>query len=141
MKRVVIGCLGLGLVGILLLGWAVFGDQSSFQTGLSSCQGVPQTASDITLYQNKNMSGVFVADFKISERDFVSYAAEQHWELQPIPGSTTVFQAKAFHDGRPNDKKEIVDGVFYTKRSGNGGGVTVTYDRKDGRGYIDRSSR
>ena len=119
----------------------MFGDRSSFQTGLDRYEGLPHTASDITIYENKNMSGVFIADFKIAERDFVSFAATQHWSLEPISGSASVFQAKAFHEGRSNDKKEISDALYYSKRAGNGGGVTVAYDRKDGRGYIDSSSR
>jgi len=141
MKRIVVGCVCLIVVGVLVLGWAMFGDRSSFQTGLDSYEGLPHTASDITIYRNKNMSGVFIADFRIPEHDFVSFAADQHWSLQPILGSASVFQAKAFHEGRENDKKEIIDGLHYSKRAANGGGVTVAYDRKNGRGYIDSSSR
>ena len=141
MKRIVIGCLILLLAGVVVLGWAMFGDQSSFHAGLSSYAGFPPTASDITVYQTRNMSGLFVADFRITEPEFVAFAKEQHWDLQPIPGSTAVFQAKAFHDGRPNDKRVVADGLFYSKRAANGGGVTATYDRRNGRGYIDKSSR
>ena len=141
MKRFVIGCLCLIAVGFLLLGWAMFGDRSSFQTGLDRYEGLPNTASDITIYENKNMSAIFIADFKIAEHDFVSFAATQHWSLEPISGSASVFQAKAFREGRANDKKEIIDGLYHSKRAANGGGVTAAYDRKDGRGYIDSSSR
>ena len=141
MKRIIIICLLFAVAGFFLLYWAMFGDRSSFQTGISSYKGLPPTASDITIYREKNISGTFVADFKIAEHDFISFAAEQHWDLQPISGSTTVFQAKAFHEGQPNRKKEIVDGLIYSKRAANGGGVTATYDRKEGRAYIDSSSR
>ena len=141
MKRIVVGCVCLIVVCVLVLCWAMFGDRSSFLTGLDSYEGLPYTASDSTIYRNKNMSGVFIADFRISEHDFVSFAAEQHWFLQPISGSVSVFHATAFHEGRPNDKKEIIDGLYYSKRAANGGGVMVVYDRKNGRGYIDSSSR
>ena len=143
-RRIAYGCLAPVLVILLLLGllgWAMFGDRSSFQTKLDSHPNLPTTASDITLYQNRNITGNFVADFKISERDFVSFAAEHHWHLQPISAPETVFQAIAFHEGRLNDKKEIVNGLFYSKRAGNGGGVTVAYDRVAGRGYVESSSR
>ena len=140
MKRIVVVSLCVIVVGVLVLGWAMFGDRASFHTGLDSYEGLPHTASDISIYENKNMSGIF-ADFKIAEHDFVSFAATQHWSLQPISGSASVFQAKAFHEGRSNDKKEVIDGLYYSKRAGNGGGVTVAYDRKDGHGYIDSSSR
>jgi len=141
MKRIVVSCVGLTVIGVLALGWAMFGDRSSFQTGLDRCEGLPQTASDITIYEAKNISGVLIADFKIAEHDFVSFAATKHWSLEPISNSASVFQAKAFHEGRSNDKKEITDGLYYSKRAANGGGVTVAYDRKSGRGYIDSSSR
>ena len=141
MKRIVVVCFCLIVVGFLVLGWAMFGDRSSFQTGLDRYRGLPLSSSDITIYENRNMSGVFIADFRIAEHDFVSFAATRGWSLEPISGSAFVFQAKAFHEGRPNDKKEIIDGLYYSKRAANGGGVTVAYDRKNGRAYIERSSR
>ena len=75
MKRIVVGCFCLMVVGFLVRGWAMFGDRSSFQTGLDRYKGLPPTASDITIYENRNMSGVFIADSKIAEHDFVSFAA------------------------------------------------------------------
>jgi len=141
MKRVLTIVLMLGLLGVVLLGWSMFGDHSGFQTGLGRYEGLPPTASDITIYQNRNISGIFIADFKLSEPDFLSFAAEKHWAIQPISGSAFVFHARAFQEGRPNDKKEITDGLYYSQRAGNGGGVTVAYDRKDSRAYIDNSSR
>src|SRR5438045_854967 len=130
MKRILIGCLALSVIGFVLVGWITFGDRSSFQLGLAAYEGLPHTASDITIYQEKNISGVYVADFKIAEADFVSFATDKGWALQPITGSAAVFQANAFQEARPNDKKEITDGLYYSKRAPNGGGVTVAYDRK-----------
>jgi len=141
MKRAFIIVFVLGLLGVLFLGWAMFGDHSSFQTGLGRYEGLPPKASDITVYRDQNISGTFVADFKIPEPDFLSFAAEKHWAIQPITGSESVFQARAFQESRPNDKREITDGLYYSKRAANGGGVTVAYDRKGGRAYIESSSR
>src|SRR6266496_5822342 len=107
MKRIIVGCLCLIVLGFLVLGWVMFGDRSSFQTGLDRYKGLPHTASDIIIYENRNMSAVFIADFiRIAEHDFVSFAATRGWTLEPISGSAFVFQAKAFHEGRPNDKRE-----------------------------------
>src|SRR5437870_5772172 len=114
MKRIVVGCVCLIVVCVLVLCWAMFGDRSSFLTGLDSYEGLPYTASDITIYRNKNTSGVFIADFRISEHDFVSLAAERHWSLQPIVGSASVFQAKAFHEGRGMTRKRLST-VFITR--------------------------
>ena len=143
-KRIAFGCLvpilAISLLIVLLL-WAMFGDRSSYQAKLGSHPNLPSTASDITIYQNRNITGQFVTDFKIAEHDFTSFAAEHHWDLRPISAPETVFQAISFHERRPNKKKEIVNGLFYSKRAANGGGVTVAYDRDAGRGYIESSSR
>lgn len=141
MKRALIVVLVLAGLGLLLSGWVMFGDHSSFQTGLSYYDGLPSTASDITVYRNPNISGVFAADFKISESDFASFVAGKHWSVQSISGSEVVFQASDFHERRPSATKEISDGLYYSLRTGNGGGTTIAYDRKDGRAYICISSR
>src|SRR5580765_197108 len=141
MKRAIIIILGLAVAAVLVLGWCMFGDHSEFHTGVANYEGLPAAASDITVYQNRNISGAFVMDFRISESNFVTFAREKHWDVKPISGSESAFQAKAFHEGRPNDKKEITDGLFYSQRAANGGGITAAYDRQTGRAYIDSSSR
>jgi len=144
MKRILIGFLAIALLVLLTLSvlfWISFSDRSSYQSGLPNFEGLPQTASDITIYQNKNISGTLVADFKISESNFVSFAKEKSWVVQPIKNVEYIFQAKAFHEGKFNDKLEIADGLYYSKRAENGGGITVAYDRKSGRGYIESSNR
>jgi len=141
MKRVLIIVLALVVAAVVLLGWNMFGDHSSFQTGLTQYEGLPAAASDITVYRNRNISGTVVADFKISEPDFVSFAQQKRWDVQPISGPVFVFQAKAFHDGHANDEKELADGLFYSQRAANGGGITAAYDRRTGRAYINSSSR
>lgn len=116
-------------------------EHSWFRRGLDRYEGLPAKASDITVFRDDNIAGLFLADFKIPEHDFVSFATEKHWPVEPISGAIFIFQAKAFQEGRPNGKKEITDGLYYSKRAANGGGITVAYDRKNGRAYIDRSSR
>lgn len=141
MKRALIAGFVVVVLAIVLVGWSMFGDHSSFEAGLASYEGLPAGASDIVVYRNRNISGVFLADFKIQEPEFVAFAKGKQWQLQPISESTFVFQARAFHEGRPNDKKAIADGLYYSLRASNGGGVTAAYDRSDGRAYIDSSSR
>lgn len=141
MKRIVTSIFGLGLIIILLLGWVMFGDNATFQTGLRNYNGLPSTASDIAIYRNRNISGNFVADFKITETGFLAFATEKHWHVQPISDGVSIFEANAFHEGRPNDKREIGDGLYYSERTANGGGVTLAYDRKVSRAYIQTSSR
>lgn len=129
------------VAGFIVLCWAMFGDRSSFQRGLSHHPELPQAASNITVFENKNFTGAFVAEFQIAEKDFVAFATEQHWGLRPVSEPTYVFQPYAFQTGHPNDKKEILDGLYYSMRSADGSGVTVGYDRKQGRAYIEKSAR
>lgn len=123
---------------------ALFGERVSFQTGLASCEGIPVTATDISVFRNENMSGMFVADFRISEADFLAFAAEKGWSVVKVapPGTSgPIFTAQALHVGRGMADKQIFDGYYYSKRAPNGGGVTVAWDRAEGRGYLDISAR
>jgi hypothetical protein len=135
----VVFALSVGLS--LLLNWAMFGDHSSFQKGLAKYEGVPATASDITVYENKNISDRYVAEFKISEADFLAFAREKNLGNKPIAGSASVYQAEAVHNGRPNDKKRIHDGWFCAQPDPEGQFIEVAYERPSGRGYIYRISR
>lgn len=135
----VVFALSVGLS--LLLNWEMFGDHSSFQKGLAKYEGVPSTASDITVYENKNISGSFVADFKIAEADFLAFAREKHWGVKPIEGSAWVFHAEAFQIKNPNDKKRIRDGWFCSQPDPEKEWMEAAYDRSSGRAYIFRSSR
>ena len=141
MKRIAIIVSIFAVAGFFLLNYLLFGNRSSFQTGLVSFEGLPKTASDITVFQNKNISGDFIADFKIAEPDLEAFASSNGWLLQTITNRELIFYATAFHEGRANEKKEIIDGLYYSKRGENGGGITIAYDRKNGRGYIQSSSR
>jgi hypothetical protein len=141
MKRIFLTALALGVTAVLFLAWSMFGDHSSFYTGLKQHEKVPSSGSDITIYQNQNISEIFAADFRISEPNFLSFAREKHWDVQPISGSVFVSQAATLHEGQPNDKKLITDGWLYSKRAPTGAGITIAYDRPSGRAYIESSSR
>lgn len=135
----VVLALSVGLM--ILLNWTMFGDHSSFQKGLAKYEGVPATASDITVYENKNISGVYVADFKISEADFLAFAREKNWGVKPIAGSASVYQAEAIHNGHPDDRKVIKDGWFCSQPNAEGHWIEAAYDRRGGRAHIYRSTR
>lgn len=87
------------------------------------------------------MSGMFLCDFSIDEESFKAFSKIQKWEIEEIIEPKDLFTARAFHEGTPNEKHKIKNGLYYSKRAANGGGVTAGYDRGNGRGYISRSSR
>ena len=141
MKRAIAGTLILGIAAVLFLGWNMFGDHSFYKEGLSSFEGLPSTASDISVYRNNNISGLFISDFQIAELDFVSFAASNRWAIQRTQGLVYVYEARAFKDGPPGGKKEINAGIFFEDRTASGSGITVAYDRANSRAYINRSMR
>lgn len=119
----------------------MFGRNESYQTGLSSYTGLPPTASDITIFMNRNITGTVIADFKITENDFVAYAKEKSWSLQPITAPKKIRHAQAYHEGRFAEHKEITDGLYYERREADGGGTTLMYDRATSRAYIYETAR
>ncbi|HBC88189.1 MAG TPA: hypothetical protein DCZ94_14660 [Lentisphaeria bacterium] len=143
-NKFTIGCVSILLFGLLvfvLFGWFMFGDHSSFETGLKKYELLPDSAHDITVFKNPNISGMFLCDFSIDEEGFKDYSEKQKWKVEEIKDLKDLFTAKAFHEGTPNERHKIKNGLYYSKIAANGGGVTVGYDRDNGRGYISRSSR
>ncbi len=143
-KRVVIiACIavvvitGLAVAGF---GWLMFGDHSHFETGLAKSKYLPPTAHDINIYTNPNITGWFVCDFSMNEEDFKKLAEKQGWNPREIKEPEKILTAKSVHDGTHKEHK-LKNGLYYSKRAPNGGGVTVGYDRDNHRGYIEQSSR
>lgn len=119
----------------------MFGDRTSLEEGLSEYDGIPSSASDINIFKNENLSGMFLADFAISEDNFVSFAEEKGWELEAISGRENIFVAKPYFEEVENPRRAITSGYYFSDRARNGGGVTVAFDRNSGRGYISSSNR
>ncbi|MCI5114492.1 MAG: hypothetical protein D3912_06615 [Candidatus Electrothrix sp. AX1] len=139
--RIILGLVAVCVAGGAFLTWAMFGDHSSYGERLTEHELLPEAASDISLYRNQNFSGIFVADFTISEADFMSWA--QSLDLQPelISEPQEIRDAQAFVHGEMNTFHIIKHGLYVSRRRPNGGGVDLAYNRDNGRGYIDRSSR
>lgn len=147
-NKIIIGCLSIIAICIVIcvtvfciLAWMMFSDQSSFKTGLDKYTYLPDSAHDITVFTNLNISGVVLCDFKIEEKDFKDFGEKQEWKIEEIKQPKELFLALSFHKKNTNDKHQIKNGLYYSKRASNGGGITVAYDRDNGRGYISKSSR
>ena len=139
-----IGCLSFLVFGFgvfVFLGWLMFGDHSSFETRMAKNEFLPASAHDITVFKNPNMSGIFLCDFSIDEKGFKDFSSMQKWAIEEVEVRKEMFTAKAFHAGTPDERHKITNGLYYSKRAPNGGGITVGYDRDNGRGYISSSSR
>ena len=142
-NKIIIGCfliMVLCLTVFLTFCWFMFGDFSSFKTRLDKYKYLPETAKDITVYTNSNITGMFLCDFAIGEKDFRVFAKQQNWEVEEIKSLEELPTAISWHEKKYNGHR-IKDGVIYSNRAANGGGTTVAYDRENGRGYISKSSR
>jgi hypothetical protein len=117
---------------------------------IDSVSWLPKSASHISYLRSY---GFTAYEFDISESDFRAWSS---WELQPISKPVTVmrysFTNQADFDTRNTSMAQwdrweekcratVSDGLWYERRRGNGGGVTVAYDRTKGRAYIQTSPR
>ena len=135
---------GLALIAvasIILLLWAMFADQSTFSSGLSTYGDLPPTATDIAVYENRDIGGLRLIELKISEEQLRSYAESQDWSLREIAGLEHIMSANAFHHDKANSLKTISDGLFFQDRRPNGGGVTIAFNRLNQVAYINSSSK
>ena len=127
--------------GFSLLCWAMFSARSSYSEHLSVFEGIPRTASDITVFTNKNITGTIVAEFDIREADFVAWAVQNQWGVTEIVSPIVIGTPQAYNEGDPNRRTSIERGLYATHRRLNGGGVDVAYDRTNRKGRISGSSR
>ena len=143
MRRILILASVVALIAIPggFLLWAMFSDQSSFSSRLSSFDDLPETAKDISVYKNANMSGLLLIEFTIPEIDLREYALKHSWGLQEIVHSQPIMSAIKRHKSKTDIYRTISDGLYFESRKENGGGVTVAYDREHQIGYVNRSSR
>jgi hypothetical protein len=127
--------------GFALLCWAMFSDHSSYSEHLAVFEGLPPTASDITVYTNRNITGTVVAEFAIREADFVTWAEKNQWGVTEIVAPIEIGNPQAYHQGDPNRRTKVERGLYASHRRSNGGGIDVAYDRAKSKGLISRSSR
>ena len=119
----------------------MFSDHSSYETGINQNEHLPKSAKDINLFRNSNISGRFVCDFSIGEDPFKLFAKKELWEPKEVTEQVQISTAISVHENNYKKSMIITNGLFYSKRTPNGGGITVAYNRENQRCYISRSSR
>src|SRR5438034_3216126 len=72
---------------------------------------LPAGASDIRLYQHLHPDQVVVADFALTEDDFLDWAARQGWKPRRVVESVTVWPRSAFGDR--STEVTVTDGYGY----------------------------
>ncbi|MCI5160306.1 MAG: hypothetical protein D3906_18155 [Candidatus Electrothrix sp. AUS1_2] len=117
----------------------LFGDHSSYGEHLASYELLPETASDISFYRNQNFTGLFIADFAISETKFLRWSRSLELQPEVIGEPQTIADAWAFSRGNTAGHHIIEHGLYVSRRRENGGGVDLAYNRDNRRGYISKS--
>ncbi len=143
-NKITIGCLsvvGVALGLFLLLNWLMFGDHSTYKSGLDKYEYLPETASDINVFTNLNLANIFICDFAMKEPEFKVFAQSNGWDVREIESPKELFTAASFNNKQTHIKHKIKNGLYYNRSHRNNGGISVAYDRDNGRGYIFRSSR
>lgn len=131
------------LVGaaIVVLLWVMFADHGGFKGGLADYDDLPESAGDIMVYRNRNISGAQFMEFRIPEEDFRAYVEGQGWKLAELSEPTHVLSTRLYQEqGRPA-YTAVSRGLVHEARRANGGGITVVFDRDRGVAYVNRSSR
>ena len=96
-----------------------------------SVKWLPKTATNVSYFRSY---GFTAYEFDISESDFVKWSS---WQLSPIERPVTVFRYCHGNPAVAFDSKRaiVVNGLTYSYRYHNHGGVIVAYDRTKGRAF------
>jgi hypothetical protein len=138
---VLAGIVFLHLAAFGFLGWELFSDQSKYQEHLASFEGLPSTASDITVYTNRNITGTLLAEFTIREDGFSDWAKSLGWDVSEITGTVSIYTPYPYRADDPLRPIPVGSGLYYSKHGSNGAGVDVAFDRSRGRALIFKSNR
>lgn len=147
-KPLAFGCgvlLLISLLGSGFLAWAMFRDDEVYVTGASSHRFAPPSAKQIDYYERANISGIVSVSYIVGEVEFRKFAADQGWILERKaegPFGATASSPEAWTKGAMNGPhREIGECLFYERRLGNDGGITVIYDLANSRATINKASR
>ena len=92
------------------------------RSGVAAGRLVPEGASDITVHESPVSPQVIEWRCRLAEREFLNFAAANNWRPEPEMDLFPLFRRYCREMRRPDGA------VFFTKRSGNGGGIFVMYD-------------
>lgn len=124
-----------------MLFFMLFSGRSSFQSGLSKFEGLPEQASNIDYYKLHDIAtGLTALDFTISEQEFRKYAESQEWYLSEFDSSefdrSREVKTASYFAGKQKSEITVKNGLFFERHKENGGGITVIYDRDNKRAHV-----
>jgi hypothetical protein len=135
----------VALLGSVLFGWAMFGENEVYVAGASSHRLAPPAAREINYYERRNISGVVSITYLLGEEQFRNFADSRGWTLvrkSESPGGVIGSSPEAWANGTMNQyDPKIGECLFYEVRRPNGGGIAVIYDLAASRVTINQASR
>jgi hypothetical protein len=119
---------------------------------VASVSWLPKSATNVSYYKSYSRTAY---EFEIAEAEFVKW---RDWELRPIDGAISIprYIRTRVPDFGPNPTTKereirveayesrtarVANGLYYTYRQRNGGGVIVAYDRDRGKAFFWSSPR
>jgi hypothetical protein len=144
------------LITVLVCGLAflraVYIDLTYVETGenVEYVKWLPKSASNVSYYRSYSFTAY---EFDISEADFLAWS---FWKMQPITKPVSVIRYSytnhpPYLSQTPTSEEleqwysqchaTVSNGWWYERRQSNGGGVSVAYDRKKGRAFVQTSPR
>jgi len=145
LKWIVIGGVGLLMLSIAALFFAIAGPRPDVVEGTERPSWLPESATDIFYRSQEGFGWWKAAEFTISEEDFRAYATNKGWTLseernRSKPGLIELIRPK----GRKLTEEDVIPiprALVYERRASNNGGVTVAFDLSASRAYYTESHR
>ena len=144
--------IGIGIVGLcivstplLWIGGASFmNSHPEFAEHSPSEKWLPKSATDISYLKSYSWTAY---EFTMQEIEFRKYANDHEWNLKEISDEKSISRYLRFADlvGRTSSLSDsyisVKHGLWHEVRRGNGGGISVVYDRAAQRAYIQTNPR
>ena len=144
-KWLVLGGLGLVIVFVAVLIFAIVGPRPDAVEGTDRPSWLPVTATDVFYRSQEGFGWWKAAEFTISESDFRAFAAKQGWSLTEEadfsrPGHLELIRPRG-RELTDDDVMGIPHALVYERRASNNGGVTVAFDPSTSKAYYSASHR
>jgi len=141
--RIVLVILFIAFLGAGYILWTMFSDRSEVVEHVDTVDWLPASASNISYYMNKNITGMLTCEFAIAESDFLDFAMQNEWPVSKMESPINVTRyTKFIEKSKTSDHYAVVEqGYYYSKQWPNGAHISVAYDLVRQIAYLNRSSR
>lgn len=142
LKRLLLVVTAIAMVLAFLRSAYIHFTRVEYGRNVASVAWLPSSATNVSYYKSYSFTSY---EFDISEAEFKAWA---WWDTEPISTPICVMrydyptaEKQAYVEHSEGSYACVTDGLGYTYRQSNGGGIQVAYDRKLGRAFFHSSPR